>query len=373
MVKRMQAFFPSFFSSTEDIKGTFLTLSQIDDIREQYVDGTFKGNKDEIIESKLVNYFKNSAASLKKDIAREKGHLADKASALQNSNIEEMEQRQKSVMKLIKDIESGLQSKINMMDDNAERIQKECWNSFSFRASVPTTNVAEEFECKKRWTFGLLSKTITCEYRKFNKNTAADTISQEWENAINMLSEKWNKGIAQISDDIQNKLKATIKECQKGDTDGLIDARVMYNILDESYTKIKNNATLNTKDLIDDFKNELADSWNGIRDLPHYINETESEARSTISELAAEQRKQAESALRQIKSAQEDAVIQELKRCREAATSVLKGRKNEFNAAVEKGTKDYLGNLGEQLKDKKENLRIMKESLDLLDAIEKSL
>lgn len=372
VVKRMQAFYPGYFSSPDEIKDTFRELSQIDEIRDKYVEGAFKGKKDEIIQDKLTNFFKNSTAGLRKEITRKKDALDAKASALRNSNISEMEQTKKKVEQLIKDIKSSFQTKMNIMDDNAERIQKECWNGFVFNPRIPASNAAGEFSCKGGF-LGWGTKTFTCEYRKFEKNTAADKICEDWTKTVNSLQDKWNKGISAISDGIKKNLQATIKECQMGDSDGLIDARVMYNILEESYEKIKNNATLNTKDLTDNFKSALADSWMGIKDLPHYYDMKESEAKDKIKECSQKQRDEAESNLRQVKSSQEEAVKEELKKCREAATSVLKDRKAEFYAVIEKDTKNYLDNLEEQLKDKKENERVMKESLILLEEIIKAL
>lgn len=65
VVAQMKSFYPSFFSSDEDIKSTFYDLSQIDSIRDSYLDGVFKKNKFNIIKDKINKYFDNASSSIK--------------------------------------------------------------------------------------------------------------------------------------------------------------------------------------------------------------------------------------------------------------------------------------------------------------------
>ena len=91
VVKQMKRFYPSFFASDSDIKATFNELSQIDDIRKDYLDGEFVKNRDKIISSKVNSYFGNATSEIKAILSDGKANLNERNNALCKKDISQDE------------------------------------------------------------------------------------------------------------------------------------------------------------------------------------------------------------------------------------------------------------------------------------------
>lgn len=77
VVKQMKTFYPDAFMTHEDANDTFLMLANMDEIKKNYLDGTFISDKESIIQHKMSEYFSESTNELKNilDSASEKMHL----------------------------------------------------------------------------------------------------------------------------------------------------------------------------------------------------------------------------------------------------------------------------------------------------------
>ena len=108
VVKQMKRFYPSFFASDSDIKATFNELSQIDDIRKDYLDGEFVKNRDKIISSKVNCYFGNATSEIKAILSDGKANLNERNNALCKKDISQIESVRNATLevvdKIVKDI-----------------------------------------------------------------------------------------------------------------------------------------------------------------------------------------------------------------------------------------------------------------------------
>lgn len=77
VVKQMKTFYPDAFMTPDDENDTFLMLANMDEIKKNYLDGTFISDKESIIQHKMSEYFSESTNELKNtlDSASEKMQL----------------------------------------------------------------------------------------------------------------------------------------------------------------------------------------------------------------------------------------------------------------------------------------------------------
>ena len=77
VVKQMKTFYPDAFMTQEEANDTFLMLANMDEIKKNYLDGTFISDKESIIQHKMSEYFSESTNELKNilDSASEKMQL----------------------------------------------------------------------------------------------------------------------------------------------------------------------------------------------------------------------------------------------------------------------------------------------------------
>lgn len=125
VVKQMKIFYPSFFASDSDIKATFNELSQIDDIRKDYLDGEFVKNRDKIILSKVNSYFGNATSEIKAILSDGKANLNERNNALSKKDISQIKSVRNATLKVVKKIVDDIESLTNKTDAMAESAMKE--------------------------------------------------------------------------------------------------------------------------------------------------------------------------------------------------------------------------------------------------------
>ena len=193
VVKQMKTFYPSFFSTSKDIRETFLNLSQIEDIHKKYVDNTFKSRKDEIIQSKLNAYFSNASTNLKEILSKEKQQLKATVDLLKQSDIDGIEKQQHALETIIKHIKNDLSSIASRMDETAQRYQKECLNEYTFNwsGSLPTHTVTATFQRKGTILGG--TKNFQHDYESVDLNKLINDVCNNYDRALNALDNSWRK------------------------------------------------------------------------------------------------------------------------------------------------------------------------------------
>lgn len=142
VVKQMKTFYPDAFMTHEDANDTFLMLANMDEIKKNYLDGTFISDKESIIQHKMSEYFSESTNELKNilDSASEKMHLRLKE--LDSVELEDLHNQLKKQDELFEKLKSqfgtfigkfqnGFRSKVTHLNETIARPEL---------YSVPTTD-----------------------------------------------------------------------------------------------------------------------------------------------------------------------------------------------------------------------------------------
>ena len=373
VVKQMKNFYPSFFSSPQDIKETFLNLSQISDIREKYVEHTFKERKDEIIQNKVNAYFSNSNNNLKNIIKSERKKLCDKTESLRNTEVGEMEKKKKNFENIINHITSDIQSIVNRMNDIAETSVKECLNTYSFNwnGNVPTETVTSTFT--RQGTIWGGDKHFQCTYEKVKLHKLIGNVCADFDRLLASLSDHWSKKAEKIRKTISDTIGRIIRDNEMQDTDGKLDGKVLRNIVDETIDAMTNQATLDLSDIKKRFNDGLTNSLTGkdavVLDSKQIGKVDETEAKNKVDTAAREVRNKINGIVNQCLSTIYSDVKGKLEEAGQKSIDVLKTNKDRFFKNIKESTSGALNNMEQELKDKKVNLQLLEEALNELTKI----
>lgn len=371
VVKQMQNFYPSFFSDEKDIKDTFYALSQMDDIRNNYLEGTFKKNKDSIILEKTNAYFSQASKVLRKIVEGQKDDLKAKLISLQKTDISQMEDKEKKYNSIKEQIKSGLDTISGTMDSRVERYRKETLNKFSLNVSLPIKQKDGKF--KRKGTLWGGTKDFTCTYEYVNVHRLIDNLKRAIDTEIGNMNRIWSEKQKELRDYIQEEISKVITENEKSDTTGVIDSKILRNVLTQTIEDLHNKMTISTQKITEGVN--LDSQFEGIDHMTLYYNE-KMEEEEAISKIKAESRKH-------IKEAQEglnnqicaiQANLEKVFRLSaEDSISIVKKNKGIFLDKLGRNIDELLNCLKEELKNKKEEEENYNKVINELTQIEQTL
>lgn len=372
VVKQMKLFYPSYFSSDEDIRNTFYALSQMDDIREKYLDKTFKDNKDKIIKDKVNAYFLNAGDNIGTKVQKEKEKLQTNIDALNSGDIESLQQRKYVLGGIIVTIKGSLDSILSRATERAEKYQKDILNSFHFDYKIPVTEENETFS-RRGTVFSDNIKTFNCTYKTVDINDLLESATQKVQKSLQDISQSWENKNRDVLKFIRDSISEIITENEQKDDSGKVDGRILRNILEEILDGMSNKATIDVQSNVFQLKDALTARLQG-KELRIKLGACEENTAQN------EVRKQAEKLVQEIREEFEiwsksiyQAARKSLEQAREDSINVLISQTREFITRVKDGLAGYLSDLEKDLNDKTAKLQIRSAALNELNKIEQEL
>lgn len=372
VVKQMKLFYPSYFSSDEDIRNTFYALSQMDDIREKYLDKTFKDNKDKIIKDKVNAYFLNAGDNIGTKVQKEKEKLQTNIDALNSGDIESLQQRKDVLGGIIVTIKGSLDSILSRATERAEKYQKDILNSFHFDYKIPVTEENETFS-RRGTVFSDNIKTFNCTYKTVDINDLLKSATQKVQKSLQDISQSWENKNRDVLKFIRDSISEIITENEQKDDSGKVDGRILRNILEEILDGMSNKATIDVQSNVFQLKDALTARLQG-KELRIELGACEENTAQN------EVRKQAEKLVQEIREEFEiwsksiyQAARKSLEQAREDSINVLISQTREFITRVKDGLAGYLSDLEKDLNDKTAKLQIRSAALNELNKIEQEL
>ena len=368
VVKQMQRFYPSFFSTDEDVVKTFNELSQIDEIREAYLTGEFVKNRDKIISSKVNSYFGNATSEISKLLNESKDKLEERKKVLNEKDISQMEKLRDATEKVVDKIIKDINSLANKADDLAERAMKECWNAYNTPAvRVPVTE--ENVTFNRKSTFWGRDKSVSCSYKKVDEQKLVDDVESKVNSAAENLSSAWNKKSEDLINSIRDTIGSLIAEAEQKDSDAKLDADGLRRILGEVIASMGSSAVIDVKSVTNEISGRIVDIAQDC-DVSLCVGKVdETEAKNKISSRAREKRREIEGRLHGLLDEFNQDMHTALEKSKNEVVSIFTSRKKELVDKANVSVEGYLVNLEKELKDKKAQIANYEKAITSINEI----
>ena len=372
VVKQMKRFYPSFFASDSDIKATFNELSQIDDIRKDYLDGEFVKNRDKIISSKVNSYFGNATSEIKAILSDGKANLNERNNALCKKDISQIESVRNATKEVVDKIVKDIDSLASKADDMAEQAMKECWNRYQ-TPSVRIPTKEESITFVRQSTSWGRDKDVSCSYKKIDEQKLVSEAESQVQVAAEKLSNDWNKKSSEIMNSIKDTIGNLIAEAEQKDSEAKLDADGLRRILGEILASMSNSTVMNIKDLTNNVVGRIMDVAHDC-DVSFSVGKAdEATAKNEISKRARDARHKVEDGLRDLFDEFNTDLKNELKKSNNEVVNIFTSRKNELTTKANDSVHGYLDSLEKELKDKKAQLANYTRAIASINEIEKIL
>lgn len=374
VVSKMRMYYPSFFGTDEEAAETFLDLSNIDTIRSEYLEKVFMRKKDGIIKKKVDAYFENALESLRADIKKETSVIEDRIKALENGDLDKIQEQKAVTESIIKEIKSDINTVSTRAMSIAEKSAKDCLNGFTFRWSgrIPTTLENRTF--MREGTVLKASRSFDCSYEKVDLNSLVEEANKLLNKSLDTLSENWDNKTSKMRDLIFDSVNKVITENEIKDKRGCLDAKVLRNTLDEILDAMLSENTLDLHSIRQSFSSQLTNNLSGVDDIGYKKTCCkEAEARANIQNAADKCKREVTSVVNNIVNAVHHDVEKALNEAREKSVAIFKGRKDEFIREVTQKMEKVLSQLEKDLKNKEEKLTILNKVYQELQKIETEL
>lgn len=372
VVKQMKRFYPSFFASDSDIKATFNELSQIDDIRKDYLDGEFVKNRDKIILSKVNSYFGNATSEIKAILSDGKANLNERNNALCKKDISQIESVRNATKKVVEKIVKDIDSLASKADDMAEQAMKECWNRYQ-TPSVRVPTKEESITFVRQSTFWGRDKDVSCSYKKIDEQKLVSEAESQVQVAAEKLSTDWNNKSSELMKSIKDTIGSLIAEAEQKDSEAKFDADGLRRILGEVLASMSNSTVMNFKDLTNNVVGRIMDVAQDCEVSLIVGSVDEATAKNKISSRAREARRKVENGLRDLFDQFNRDLKTELEKSKNEVVGIFTNRKKELITKANDSVKGYLDSLEKELKDKKAQLENYTRAIASINEIEKIL
>lgn len=375
VVKQMQTFYPSFFGNDSDIKDTFFNLSQMDKMRDDYLEGIFKKNKDKIIAGKMSAYFSNATSNLKKCVTDKLSELQEMMLALESSDISDMRTKKRLLEDVTTKIKDEISSIVSRLDSRAELYYKESLNTFRIDSisNIPTEN--QEAKVTRKGTFWGGDKSFCITYQGVAVHKLIEDTMKAFDRSMNNLSSVWSRKLSELNEMMKNEMLQIIEDSEQNDKTGKLDADALRRILNNTIEDMQSKGTLEIATQREKLKSSLQSDLQGIEDIKTSFDNkiSEEQAKAEIIDAATKSKKEAAYAVNDSLSAISQDIAKLLKKAREDALSVLKENRGVFMSMVEESTMEYITTLEKNLTDKESQLRYLKEGLINISNIKEKL
>ncbi len=372
VVKQMKIFYPSFFASDSDIKATFNELSQIDDIRKDYLDGEFVKNRDKIILSKVNSYFGNATSEIKAILSDGKANLNERNNALSKKDISQIKSVRNATLKVVKKIVDDIESLTNKTDAMAEQAMKECWNRYQ-TPSVRVPTKVEGVTFVRQSTFWGRDKDVSCSYKKIDEQKLVSEAESQVQVAADKLSTDWNNKSSELMNSIKDTIGSLIAEAEQKDSEAKFDTDGLRRILGEVLASMSNSTVMNVKDLTNNVVGRIMDIAQDC-DVSLVVGSVdETTAKNKISSRARKARHKVEDGLRNLFDQFNTDIKKELDKSKNEVIKIFTSRKDELITKAKVSVKGYLDSLESELKDKEAQLENYKRAIASINEIEKIL
>lgn len=372
---QMKRFYPDYFSTDEDLKESFDSLSNVTDIKEKYLQKWFLENKNSIIQEKIDKYFENNITSLKEKVAKEVSELVKQNEVLQKTSSEEVKKQLENQKIIFKKLEGTLKDYLYVAKQNFQNVSKSIQNgvSIDFPYTPDTIGTSRSISYK-----GMLwgHNSDRFYYDQINTDKLHSDLDYAIESYTDEVNGKWKNNFKEIKTDLYTKLCDAIIDAAKEIQSEAFDDDYFRRIIDKVLAKLGAYEELDVKAI----RRSLAPKITSLckkQFVPasqyevkkEYVSDELSDGLSLI----IEEVKNGISALEDVTEYEVKRALDESMR---AAINESSQLENDFVPQLNKVCENYMASLAEKLKEKEKSTNEMNALLEealKLDALLKKM
>ncbi len=374
VIKQMKTFYPDAFTD-EEYRDTFMSLANIDHIRDEYFAKEFVAKKEEIIGEKINNFFSKSGCGLSETVSAVRKTTENRLEKILSSNIEKIEQEKAEMQNVFSNISAKLP---NLIDKFLNGIQQQI-TRFNNKIERPKASqlvklIDTQFDvsCERDLAF-FGDKNIT-QYSKFvDYNQSRDAIQA----AISAYADKWQKlwgeNFKQCKKKLYDEYCKIIADFSQKTTNQSIENEVRE-IMDKVLSDIDGNDTLDFigQNTIVKLVEALEDCVSVTKPGEHYYPCKDKEVQKRLNEEVEESirnvEKNVEQQLRNLKLFADEA-----ERCAQNTLNFLKPVKDNIKQRLTEESNTYFARFEEQIRNVQSVKPKYESAIQQLEQLEKLL
>lgn len=374
VVSQMRRFFPSFFSSPDDVKAAFSELAQIEDIRDKYVKGTFAANKDAIMAQKLSGFFSTSTAEMAKEADKGIKAAEGKLEELKQTALADIQKKKDDIGRQTAAIKNYIESVANRLQIKVDSAVKSVMSNAGF--SSPSLATASSNGNFKRTATGLLGffgkgKNFDCSYLLPDSQKTLGNVDAELAK-LGKVKDEWGKKVAELKKFVVDTLRESVEKAEA--TERNVDGARLNNAIEEVADTFDNAAVVDFYELANEVKSQCEDALQRNSYVSYTrCSESEIDARDKVNESARECCESARKEIRDAFSGVRDDVQTELESAGQKFIDNVVSRKQEFIDEITVKLKEKVDDLERELQNKEANIRATESALNGLKSFRAKL
>lgn len=341
VVSQMKRFFPSFFSTPDDVKMAFNELAQIDSIREKYVIGTFASKKDEILAQKLNDFFATSTTQIAKEADKGIKNVEEFLTSLRSEDIESLNKQKEDVAKAKKAIESKI-NKLDRLDVKLDTAIKSVMVGCPLSSPRLSTRDRNCVKFTRLSTFWERNKDFYVSYQLPDVQAAISSVETQLKAFEENVRKQWKQQVDELKKFIVDSLKESVQSAEESERS--VDGASLMNVIDDVADRFDNAAVLDDhlSDIIQDVKDNCENDLQEYGDDVRYYkcSQSEDEAQADVKSAARELCDGARQALADNFNPSD---------IRKDVTDVLEGAAEIFKDVITKNKHQFIDEIGSKM------------------------
>lgn len=255
--KRMHDLFPAAFATKEEANDTYMLLANFDQIKDEYLEKMFKGNKDKIIQSKISEYFQKNIAELAEQVSGLTASAEQKLKQLDTVELKDVYRQQKEQDELFTNLKGEFTSFLNVFQSTLQTARDSIYESLKHPHvySLPMDDVTVQVTFKGDWwghnTEEFYIKGLDSQALKEQLLVMVEEYCEGWKTA-------WKDHFTNARQKMFDSFCEAITEFSKNVTDLNFSDKYYRQIMTQLLSEIEMHGILKLQDIQTQYSSEFA-------------------------------------------------------------------------------------------------------------------
>lgn len=372
VVNQFNDFYPGMFDTEENLKEFFKTLSNVDRIRDNYLNKVFVAKKEEIIQHKIDEYFDKQSEEIGESVADAVNAMNEKKKQLNTLELEDIYAQKSLQEKIFSDLKGCLKNLISNFQNGLQNKVTELWETIEAPrlTSVPTSE-SEVWVSYDRILSSLRGKgKARFSVQQVNGNSLEKDITSMAKKYMEDWQTGWKKHFDSAKKEVMDQAIKKLGEISLKDLK--FDDSYFYRLIENVLQDIDDCRILSIRDALDEFIESIAKIGNSqsLRITDQSFDCDKEEVQHKLDELSDKS-----------KSKAQDSVNEQIKPFKEAVKKSANGNAQKVNKTlqelkdnIEKKLKGEgqkkLDELEFEIKDKENTIKIIDAALVQLSIVQ---